>query len=114
MLKVVVADEHEPRLNAQRLDRSEPVRRRACTGQRGPQRFGVGGRAEDLVPELAGVAGARHPRGNAADADLLRQEPEVAERAHVGVAYAREQIARPRSLQLDVRQLCRDRLDRDV
>src|SRR5205823_9200344 len=102
-LEVVVADEDQPGFDPQRLDRRETVRHRAGAGQRRPELGRIAGRAEDLVAELARIAGARHPGRNAADANLLRPEAEVAEAAHVRLAQSGEQLARPRALELHVR-----------
>ena len=52
---------------------------------------------EELVAEIAGVAGARHAHGNAADGDVGAAEE--AEVAHVAPNGSREHLARARPLQ---------------
>ena len=112
--EVVVPDEDEPRLDPQRLDGGEAVGHGSRVDELAPKRRRVAWSTEDLVPELARVARPRHPCGDAADADLPGEEAEVREPADVCVAEACEQLTRPRALQLDVRQLRRDRLDLDL
>ena len=103
VLEVVVADEDQSRLDAQRLDRCQPVRGSARTRERAPQARGVLRPAEDLVSELTRIPGARDPNRNPAYAHLLGEETEIAQRVHIGVAERREQVARARALELDVR-----------
>src|SRR5207237_4850337 len=85
VLEIVVADEDQSRLDAERLDTGEAVRHGARPRQRGPQRGRVAGRTEDLVAELARIAGAGQPGRHAADLRLLGEEAEVAKLAQVGV-----------------------------
>jgi len=82
--------------------------------ERSPQLGGVVRSAEELVAELARIAGARDPGGNVPDLHGLREEAEVAQAAHVGVAHRREQFARTRPLELNVRQRCSDRCHHDI
>jgi hypothetical protein len=114
VLEVVVADEDQPRLDPDRLDRDHAVRPGAGASDRAPELLGVVGRAEDLVAELARVAGPRDPAGDAPDRDLLGPEAEVAEGVHVRVADPREELAGARPLHLEVREPFGQRLDLDV
>ena len=107
--EVVVAEEDQARLDAQRLHRGEAVgadaERLAGVEQRAPEALGVLGRGVDLVAELARVARARdEAAGHVADRDVL-EEAEVAQGFDVGVRQRREQLARLGPLQLEVRHL---------
>ena len=83
-------------------------------GEDAPELGGVVRLGEDLVAELARVAGARDPRGHLADVHLVGEEAEVAEALDVLVDEVGEHLARARPLELDVRELLGDWLDRDV
>ncbi len=80
----LVAREDQPGLDAQHVERLEPERLEPVRLARGPDRVPhrgpVGRMAEDLVAELAGVAGARdHDRDAVVAADPADQEAEPLE-----------------------------------
>ena len=71
----------------------------ACCDQRIPHREPRTERHEELVTEIAGVAGARDAHGNAANRDVgATEESKV---AHVAADSGREDVARARPLQRD-------------
>jgi hypothetical protein len=112
---VVVVGHDHPDLDADRLDDRDAVGHRARLRDGLPDAFGVLGSQEQLVAELAAEPGAREPHRRAAHRDGLGEEREVPERVDVGPSDDRShQLARPRPLDLQARQLGRDVLDLDV
>ena len=100
------AEQREPGLDAQRLDRREPVRARAGLDEARPQALAAGGRAEQLVAQLPRVADPREPARDAGDVHRLGGDAEVLE-ARDRRAELRQQLARARALDLQLRELAR-------
>ena len=96
-----------------RLDGREAVGLRAGFDDGVPEVAGVVGVAEDLVAELARVAGAGDPGGHPPDVHLMGEEAEVAELLDLLVDEVGEHLAGARPLELDVGEALRDRLDVD-
>ena len=114
MLLVVVARHDHAGLHPNGLDDVDAVRDRARAGHGVPDRRRVLGREEDLEAELAAEAGARQDHGRAAELHLLGDEPEVPQPVHVGVGDRAHEVARPRPLDLQARQVHAQVLERDV